>query len=186
MEELSFKEVQQHLMEKFLRDAPSTETDEELGQAFLDLILQSERLRHGVRPSDPKQDEVDRQTLDCLYSQTELGPEHYFAESIFKRLAVDPGSAMRHFRQAIEQQSIMQAKRAKSPRPRRYDSITKLINDIVVDDPTITTKAVLEELALMDGIVIADGEIRNTQDQATMQIKNLASRVTDARNRVSG
>jgi hypothetical protein len=183
VEKASFEDTQKQLTEKFLQDARIGETDEELGSALLDLILQSERLRHGVKVSGPEQAEVDRQTLERLHSQTELGPEHAFAESMLKRLAKDPASAMRHYWQAIEQRSCKQSGRGKKNRPGGYDSITKLINDIVDSEPDISTLAVKRELGRIDGIVIADGEIRNTQDESTMKLSNLASRVSDARRR---
>lgn len=186
MDEQSFEEVQRRLAEQFLQETSTLQTDEEVGAALLDFVLQRERLRHRVEGLGPEREKVDRQTLEHLYHQTELGPEHFFAESIFKRLAKDPANAMHHYRLALNHRSTTQAERAKSPRPRRYDSITKLINDIVVDDPAISTEAVREELAAIDGIVIADGEIRNTQDATTMRLKNLPSRVSDARKRLSG
>jgi hypothetical protein len=181
MEKASFEEVQKHLTEKFLREAATAETDEELGNAWLDFSLQSERLRHGVKVSGPEQAEVDRQTLERLHSQTELGPEYTFAESVFKRLAKDPASAMRYFQESRDRLSAVQTERSQKNRPRSYGSITKLINDIVDLEPDISTRAVRRELSRIDGIVIADEEIRNTQDGSTLKVSNLASRVSDAR-----
>jgi hypothetical protein len=183
MEEQSFEQVQKQLMDKFLQEASATETGEELGRALLHLIMQSERVRRCVTAPGPEQAEVDRQTLDRLLNQTELGPEHSFPESIFKRLAKDPASAMRHYQQAVEQRSYKQSERAKLPRPHRYDSITKRIQDIVDLEPDISTLAVKRELGRIAGILIGDEEIRNTQDESTMKLSNLASRVSDARRR---
>lgn len=186
MDEQSFEQVQKRLTDKFLQAASTIEADEELGAAFLDFVLQRERLRHRIEGRGPEQQKVDQQTLERLYHQTELDPEHFFAESIFKRLVKDPASAMRHFRQAIDERSSTQSKRAKSARKGSYGSITRLINDIVRDDPRISTAAVLDELAAISGIIISDGEIRNTQDAETMKVSNLPSRVSDARKRFSG
>jgi hypothetical protein len=183
VEELSFEQIQKRLTEQFLREERGVETDEELGNAVLDLILQSERLRHNLKGPGPEQEKVDRQTLERLYHQTELGPEHFFAEGIYKRLVKDPASAMRHFREADEQRSYKQSKRAKKPRPRRHDGITKRIQDIVDLEPDISTLAVKWKLGRIDGILIHDDEIRNTQDGSTMKLSNLASRVSDARRR---
>ena len=183
MDEQLFEEEQRRLAEQFLQEATTIETDEELGAAFLDFILQGERLRHRVEDPGPEQEKVDQQTLERLYHQTELGPEHFFAESIFKRLVKDPASAMRHYRQAVEQRSYKQSKRAKKPRPRRHDGITKRIQDIVDLEPDISTLAVKWELGRIDGILIDDDEIRNTQDGSTIKLSNLASRVSDARRR---
>lgn len=114
MDEQSFEQVQKQLTDKFLQAASTIETDEELGAAFLDFVLQRERLRHRVEGRGPEQEKVDRQTLERLFHQTELGPEHFFAESIFKRMVKDPASAMRHYRQAVEQRSYKQSMRRSS------------------------------------------------------------------------
>jgi len=186
MELPSFQEAQLFLQDEFLRDEQGQESDKELGDAFLKFILESERVRHHVTTPSPEQNEVDRQTLQRLHSQVELGPEYAFVESVFKRLAKDPASAIRYLNQAVATESVKQVERAKSLRPRRYDSITRLINDIVVDDLTISAHAALEELLDIDGITIVDGEIMNTQDGTRMSVKNFPSRLSDAKIRQSG
>ena len=186
MSEPSFDEAQEGLAEKFLRDAPVAATDAELGRALLVFILESERLRRGVSVPSPAQEKVDRQTLACLSGQAKLGPGFSFAEAVFRRLPKDPASAIRYFEEELAGRKAKQSARAKSPRKGSYDSITRLINDIVDGDPHITTKEVLAELGRINGIVIADGEIRNTQDVTTMKVSNLPSRVSDAKKRSSG
>jgi hypothetical protein len=182
----SFQEVQLRLQEKFLREAQGYESDKELGDAFLNFILDSERARHCVKVSSPEQNEVDQKTLEHLHNQVELGPEYVFVESVFKRLAKDPASAIRYFSQAVATESVKQIERAKSLRPRRYDSITRLINDIVRDDLTISARDALKELLSIDGITIVDGDIMNTQDGTRMSLKNFPSRLSDAKKRISG
>jgi hypothetical protein len=183
MNEQSFEEARRRLEEHFLQEENVTETDAEIGAALLNFVLQQERLRHRVEGPGPEQEKVDRQTLERLYHQTELGPEYATIESIFKRLAKDPVSAIRHYRQAHEQRSLKQSERAKLPRPQRHDSITKLIQDMVDLKPDISTRAVKRELGRIDGILVDDEEIRNTQDGTSMKCSNLASRVSDARRR---
>ena len=183
MEEQSFEQVQKQLMDKFLQEASAPEKDEELGRALLDLIMQSERVRRCVMAPGPEQAEVDRQTIDRLFNQTELGPEYAVAEGVFKRLAKDPSHAIRHLKQAAEALSARQTNRAKNPRPLSYGSITRLINGIVADDLTIPARRVQAELLRIDGIVLLDDEIRNMQDGDSLKVCNLASRVSDARHR---
>lgn len=183
MDEQTFEQVQKQLTDKFLQEASTTETDEELGAAFLDFVLQRERLRHRVEYPGPEQEKLDRQTLERLYHQTELGPEYAVAEGVFKRLAKDPSHAIRHLKEAAEALSARQTSRAENPRPRRYGSITRLINEIVADDLTIPARKVHAELLRIDGIVLLDGEIRNMQDGDSLQEGNLASRVSDAKRR---
>jgi hypothetical protein len=183
MGEQSFEEVQRRLAEQFLQEAGTMETDEELGTAFLDFVLQRERLRHRLEGPGPEQEKVDRQTLARLYHQTELSSEYSVAESVFKRLAKDPSHAIRHLKEAAEALSARQTSRARSPRPRSYSSITRLINDIVANDLTIPARKVQAELLLIDGIVLLDDEIRNLQDGDSVKQGNLPSRVSDAKRR---
>jgi hypothetical protein len=186
MELPSFQEAQLRLQEEFLRGAQDHESDKELGDAVLNFILESERVRHRVKTASPEQNEIDQQTLQRLHSQVELGPEYAFVESVFKRLAKDPASAIRYFSQAVQTVSVKQIERAKSPRPRRYDSITRLIHDIVRDNLTISARSALKELMGIEGIIVVDGEIINTQDSTRMSVKSFPSRVSDAKKRKLG
>jgi hypothetical protein len=162
VEELSFEQIQKRLTEQFLREERGVETDEELGNAVLDLILQSERLRHNLKGPGPEQEKVDRQTLERLYHQTELGPEHFFAEGIFRRLVKDPASAMRHFREAVETQSARQAKRANSPR--RKDALGKVIDALLDYTPDLTEPKLRDELNYRRWSVNKD-EIRSPEGE---------------------
>ena len=93
---------------------------------------------------------------------------------------------MRYLEANVQKQSELQSNRAKANRRGSYDSITKLINEIVDGEPKMTALEVLDELKRTDGIVILDDEIRNNQDAQTMKVSNLASRVSDAKKRFSG
>ncbi len=183
MDEQSFDEVQKRLAEQFLQEASAIETDEKLGAAFLDFILQRERLRHRVEGPGPEQEKADWQTLERLYHQSDLSTEHAVAEGVFKRLAKDPGHAIRHLKEAAKALSARQTDRAHNPRPGRYGSITKLINDIVADDLKTSAREVQKALLGISGIVLLDREIRNAQDGDTVQLTNLPSRVSDAKRR---
>lgn len=184
MQERPFAELQNELVGEFLRAAPQGETSEELGCALLELILKSERIRRGA--SESGFGAVDQETINRLSNQTDLGSEFAVPEAVFKRLAIDPAAAIGYLKEELQKRSSMQAERAKSLRQGSYDSITRLIMDILTDEPLMKSAKVLAELRNIDGILIADGEIRNTQDAATMKISNFASRVSDARKRISG
>lgn len=144
MDEQSFEEVQRRLTEQFLEEASTIETDQELGAAFLNFVLQQERLRHRVEGPGPEQEKVDRQTLERLYHQTELGPQYRLAEGVFKRLAKDPTSAIRHLREAVETESARQTRRAKEPR--RKDALGKVIDALLDSTPGLTEPKLREEL----------------------------------------
>lgn len=144
MDEQSFEEAWGRLAEQFLQEASTVETDQELGAAFLDFVLKRERLRHRVEGPGPEQEKVDRQTLERLYHQTELGPEHFVAESIFKRLAKDPTSAIRRLRETVEARSARQTRRAKEPR--RKDALGKVIDALLDSMPGLTEPKLREEL----------------------------------------
>lgn len=159
----SFSEAQEHLMDEFLRRASAIETDEELGAAFLDFVLQRERVRHRVVGRGPEQEQVDRQTLERLYHQTELSSEYAVAESVFKRLAKDPTSAIRYVREAVETWSIRQTRRAKEPR--RKDALGKVIDALRDYMPDLTEPNLREELKDRRWTINSD-EIRSPEGES--------------------
>lgn len=154
----SFEQLQKQLADEFIGGSSDLETDEELGAAFLDFVLQQERLRRGVEAPGPEQEEVDRLTIERLYHQTELGHEHFFAESIFKRLSKDPANAIRHLREAVETRSALQSHRAQEPRQK--DALGKVIDAWADCTEDLTVPKCHEELIYRRWTITED-EIRS-------------------------
>lgn len=81
---------------------------------------------------------------------------------------------------------MAQSKRASKPRPRSRDSITTAIEEILEDAPKLTAKEVGQALEGREDIDLIGDEYRHRSDSSALRESNLASRVSDARKRVSG
>ena len=184
----AFETRQKRLVEEWEQEASIPETEDEVGHAILDLFLKSERLRRGVEAPSPEQTVVDCETVEKLGDARSLGPEFSFAEAAFRRLVDDPASAIKYIEQSKANFSQAQSKAASKARPRRYDSLTKLINAIVAETPSISAKEVWRKLEANEDVQFDGGlrEFVHFDDRSCLKEKNLASRVSDAKKRVSG
>lgn len=186
MGEHPFVEVQDDLAARCGLALDQAHTDDERGRVILNFILERERLRHGLTDPGPRRDALDHATLAKLNSPTELGPEHSISEGVFRRLNENPASAAVYLDSAMKQRSIAQSKRAKKQRPRKWDAITRIIQEILEEAPGMSAKQVGEELEEREDILLLDDEYRHVKDASVLKVSNLASRVSDARKRVSG
>ena len=177
----TFEERKQQYIDLWLQDAPSVETDAELGRAVLGLILGLVRMQHGIADDDPRRAAVDAETIRRLAHPNDLGPMFSIAEAVFWRLATDPEGAMRYLSDHVSARSTLQSKRAKKPRHR--DVFSQRIDELVADDPDIPTKKVEALLLEIGGITLIDGELRHTETAETMRLNNLPDRVSEAKKR---
>lgn len=184
----TFEARQKRLIEDWERKAISAETEDQVGHAILDLFLKSERIRRGVEAPSPERLLVDRETTKQLKNARSLGPEFSFAEAAFRRLVDDPASAMKYIEQSLENFSRAQSMAASKARPKRHDSLTKLINSIVEETPTISAKDVGRKLEANEDVQFDGdiGEYVHIDDRSCLNARNLASRVSAAKRRVSG
>ena len=184
----SFEARQKQLIKEWEEEATGAETEDEVGHAILDLFLKSERLRRGVEAPSPEQTVVDCETVEKLADARSLGPEFSFAEAAFRRLVDDPASAIKYIEQSKANFSQAQSRAARKARPKSHDSLTKLINSIVAETPTISAKEVGRKLEANEDVQF-DASLRefvHLDDRSCLNEKNLASRVSDAKKRVSG
>jgi len=187
MAERDFKDAYDELCDSFINTHNDGETNLEVGESFLAFILQRERLRRGVTDLGADRDRLDDQTLDDLKNPDQLGPEHIREEVVLRRLVNNPESALRYLEDAIEAEKKAQSQRAKNPRPRAKDGITRSIEDILEHETTkLSSKEVGRELEQCLEIKLIDDEYRNLHDGSTLKVANLASRVWERRKRFSG
>jgi hypothetical protein len=184
MQDDNFAAAQQELVENFEAQGRHEETADDVAFALLEFIFERERLRHQMEPDDPNLLPLFRDTLAKLAAPDALGPEFSVAEAFLRRLAVNPPKAMEYMQKHVAQRSAAQSVRASKPRANRHDSVTSAIRLIVEEDPNVSAKAVERELATMDGFLFIEGEIR-VGDEAPVKVKNLPSRVSDARKSVT-
>lgn len=182
---LTYEERKQQYMDQWVEAAASVETDAELGKAVLELILGLVRIQHGVADDDPRCAAIDAATIRRLGNPDDLEPMYSIAEAVFRRLATNPEIAMRYLADHISARSSDQSRRAKKQRPSSRDGITRLIEDLLEDDPTLSAKRVGQLLADMKGeITFLDGVFRHNITAATLEEGNLPSRVSDAKKRL--
>jgi hypothetical protein len=178
-----FAAVQAALAEEFIRSAPAWETDEELAEAFLDFILQRERLRRGVPNLGPERDVVDGQTLDQLANGIALGPEHQFAEAFFKRLAKDAGESVRYYRAHIEALSAKQSVRGKRERPRGRSELGKALRDIAEEHPNLSAAQVGRKLE-EEGYRFESGQLMYPDGGKAINVADLKKRWSEVRQEI--
>jgi hypothetical protein len=183
--EYPFSEVQDELAARCQLKFDLARTDEEQGEIIFNFILERERLRRNATVAGPGQDAIDRETLKTLQNPFSLGPDLSIAEVVFRRLCVDPSSAAAYLNAALQQRSAAQSRRASKPRPKARDGITQAIEEILEDRPRMSAKHVGLALKDHDEVFLQDNEYRHRFDASTLRVSNLASRVSEARKRVS-
>lgn len=186
MDQVAFEYAHCALIADFSKQLKAAKGSEEVGALLVQFVLERERLRRGAEEPGSIRDAVDQQTLAALASPDKLGPEHSLREVVFRRLLSDPGGALDYLERALHERSKAQSLRAETPRPNRRDSITRLIEEILEEDQRLPAKEVGRRLFEHPDIQLVNDEYRHTGDASTLSAGNLASRVSDARNRVSG
>ena len=153
------------------------------------MVLERERLRHGVTEPGPQRDGVDAQTISLLKNPDKLGPEYSVAEASFRRLIRNPEWAADYVEAKKVAHSLKQSLAAKKPRKGAQDPITRRIDQILEGDTErLSAKEIGRLLTLSidgegQGSIVFDGDEYKHVDGATLKVGTLASRVSDARKR---
>lgn len=181
----SYQNMLQKIIDDWIASAPQNETDNELGHALMALIQILVQLRYTPCPTPDEQERLFTLIVNRL-SAARFGPKYSIPEAILRRLSEDPGDAVRYLFRHLATQSEQQSRRAQSPRPNRKNSITRLIEEILEGNIKMSAKMVGLELEASPEITLLDDEYRHEFDASTLKVSNLASRVSEARKRVSG
>lgn len=179
--EKSFEDELEGLKEAWLSEEGENEPPDELGNAVMDFILRSERLRHRVLPGTPEADAIDRRTRASLHQPDTLDPAHSLFEGFIRRLSRDPESAIKYITKFIADRSAARSKIARKPRPKRRDKIMLTIYDCLEGDLSLSAKAVGAYLRNDPNIKLNAGVYRHEHDSSTMREELLASRVSWAK-----
>jgi hypothetical protein len=185
MRDGNFEAGFQKLIDRYLAEAPSdvNKTNMDSGHAFLDLVLQRERLRYGVTQPGQDRDRIDAQTIATLEKQTKLGPEYSFTESAFRRLSTDPEAAAGYVEVKVEAHKLRQSQIAEKERPRAWDSITRLLEGIVERETSKTPAKVVGRRLEEDPNIELVEDVYRHRDGSTLRVVNLPSRLLETRNR---
>ena len=155
-----YKDIAERLEREWEAQGRNDETPEEQLSSFLDLILRKERVRHRVKDGTPEADAVDKRTLANILNPDGLSGEFALLEAFLRRWKANANTrnAYDYLSDEIHRKSAVQSKRASNERPSRHDSITRMINEIVEDNPKVSAKQVGQYL-------LSTGEIEYDRDQ---------------------
>ena len=171
--------------ESFEQKTITLKTDEQLGAAFLELALGRERIRRDVKTQGPNQDAVDYETLEVLRNAQLDDPQFVEAEAIFRRLATDPVLAGKYYKKIIIRKardlSVKQKNRAQKRRPRARTQLSLLIDEIVLENHSISKDELEVELLTHKDIEIIDEELRDKNNAETIKISALKDQLTRAK-----
>ena len=93
-----FEQVAKRLLNEFLDGRNDDETQEVIGQAYLEYILKRERIRRDVTERGQHRDAVDYETLQKLKNADSDDPTHAHAMLTFQRFGFDPKKAMEYIK----------------------------------------------------------------------------------------
>lgn len=155
----SIAEQIQHLQTAYLNQVQLGENQKDVTDAFLNFVLERERLRHSVIAGTKKAEAVDKQTLDKMKNWDSNDPAMSTVEKSLRRIATGRGAEAAtlieksiHDRQALFRKQ--QREKAKRPRPRAKSPLAVLVEGIVNHDRKITAQQLfmklIEKLRSMD------------------------------------
>ena len=132
-----------NLINEFVSGQKEDESDEEMSKALLDFILQRERIRRGATDANVEiKNRIDAETLKALKNCDLDDPSYALQEKIFRRMGVDPTSAIKMLGIAIDQRkklfSKQQQLKARKLRPNKRKVFSSLIDEIVRENPKIS------------------------------------------------
>ena len=184
-----FEQIAERLLNEFLEGRKDDETVESVGQAYLEYILKRERIRRDATDAGQRQDAVDYETLQTLKNAQLDDPKHMLSQVVLQRCARGPADAVEYMTRVIDEKtaelSNKQRKRARKPRRGSLSPLSKLIDEIVLNNPKIAVNDLRHELKNHDGIIEIDGELRDTINTDSIRMENLKDRLYRAKKRES-
>jgi hypothetical protein len=184
-----FEQIAKHFLDEFLEGGNEDETFESVGQSYLEYILKRERTRRDATETGHRRDAIDYETLQTLKNAQLDDPTHMLSQVVLQRFARDPADAMAYIARAIDEKaaelSKKQQQRARKPRRGSLSPLSKLIDEIVMDNPKITVNKLRHELKNHDGIIEIDGDLRDTIKTDSIKVKSLKDRLYRAKKRES-
>lgn len=140
-EQQLFEEALEKLHQKFLAKENEGESDQAIASDLLELILQRERLRHGIVTGTPEADALSAMTLRRMIAWDSTNPSLAVHEKTVQRLALGDGAnAVRYLKRAIQQKldAFSEAQRQRAKQPRGEHPVNALIEDQVRQNPKIS------------------------------------------------
>ena len=186
---IPFKEVAERLYQEMVEREYEGEPLDSKATAYLNYVLQRERIRQGATDAGQRQDAVDYETLVTLKNADSDDPQHAHAMLAFQRLSVDPIKAAEYVERLItsRQTEISQKMKdiASNQRPRGRKPFGKIIDEIVRKNPSISRNSLLQRLKKHEDLSIINDEIVYDPTRDIMTVDALREALSRSKKRVS-
>ena len=185
---ISFKEVAERLYQEMVEREYEGEPLDSKATAYLNYVLQRERIRRGATDAGQRQDAVDYETLVTLKNADLDDPQHAHAMLAFQRLGVDPIKAVEYVERLItsRQTEISQKMTAiaSKQRPRGCKPFAKIIDEIVRQNPSISHNSLLQRLKKHEDLSVIDNKIICLEPHDEMPVSGLSQALSRSKARL--
>ena len=186
---IPFKEVAERLYQEMVEREYEGEPLDSKATAYLNYVLQRERIRQGATDAGQRQDAVDYKTLVSLKNADSDDPQHAHAMLAFQRLGVDPIKAVEFVERLITSRQTELSQKmtdiASKQRPRGRKPFAKIIDEIVRQNPNISRNSLLQRLKTHEDLSIKNDEIVYNPTRDVMTIDALRGALSRSKKRVS-
>jgi len=188
-EKIPFKEVAERLYQEMIEREYEDEPLESKATAYLNYVLQRERIRRDAMDAGQRRDAVDYETLQTLKYADSDDPQHAHAMLTFQKLAVNPIKAFKYLERSITDKQIEISRNmsviASNERPKGRKPFAKIIDAIVKTKPNISRNSLFQELKKHEDLSIKNDEIVYNPTRDVMTIDALRGALSRSKKRVS-
>ena len=188
-EKIPFKEVAERLYPEMIEREYEDEPLESKATAYLNYVLQRERIRRDAMDAGQRRDAVDYETLQTLKYADSDDPQHAHAMLTFQKLAVNPIKAFKYLERSITDKQIEISRNmsviASNERPKGRKPFAKIIDAIVKTKPNISRNSLFQELKKHEDLSIKNDEIVYNPTRDVMTIDALRGALSRSKKRVS-
>ena len=185
---ISFKEVAERLYQEMVDREYEGEPLDSKATAYLNYVLQRERIRRDAMVAGKRQDAVDYETLVTLKSADSDDPQHAHAMLAFQRLSVDPIKAAEYVERLITSRQTELSQKmtdiASKQRPRGRKPFAKIIDEIVRQDPSISRNSVLQRFKKHEEFNVIDDKIICHEPHDEMPVSGLSQALSRSKARL--
>ena len=186
---IPFKEVAERLYQEMVEREYEGEPLDSKATAYLNYVLQRERIRQGATDAGQRQDAVDYETLVTLKNADSDDPQHAHAMLTFQKLAVNPIKAFKYLERSITDKQIEISRNmsviASNERPKGRKPFAKIIDAIVKTKLNISRNSLFQELKKHEDLSIKNDEIVYNPTRDVMTIDALRGALSRSKKRVS-
>ena len=188
-EKIPFKEVAERLYQEMIEREYEDEPLESKATAYLNYVLQRERIRRDAMDAGQRRDAVDYETLVTLKNADSDDPQHAHAMLTFQKLAVNPIKAFKYLERSITDKQIEISRNmsviAGNERPNGRKPFAKIIDEIVRQNPSISRNSLLQRLKKHEDVSIKDDKITCNDTHDVMTVDALREALSRSKKRVS-